>query len=719
MTKSEGTLESKKQIGERVVKSACRMCHGVCGVLVHLQEDGRVAKITGDPDCPTSLGYICPKGRASVELLYHPDRLKYPLRRTGERGENKWQRISWDEALDTTAARFLDARAEYGPESVVAVNGTGRPQLAFLERFFNCWGSPNILSIINNCYLPRIVAARMTSGRFPVCDYYAFGGVAPKLILNWGCNIAESGAADGMCGYQVTRTVNNGAKLIVIDPRKTRLAAKADCWLQLRPGTDDALAMGMIHTIINEELYDKDFVNRWTSGFDKLAERVKNYPPEKMAEIAWVRSEDIKAAARMYASTKPACIQWGNGIDQHFNTFQTARAIHCLSAITGNLDIPGGDIFLVPPADIVSHTATVDPSIMLHEKVTPEMRAKTIGGGQYKVLDLHSVHPRHFCDALLSGRPYPVKVIFLMASNMLLNQTDPKRTVQALKKAEFMVASDMFMTPTTQYADIVLPAASWLENNDAADMHLGWCVLARQKVAQIGECRDDKQILIDLAHRVGMKEYFPWADVREYCDWVLKKGGLDFEQFKELGLIRGEMRYRKYESQGFATPSGKVELWCSALGAMGYDPLPSVVESPESPYATPDLYREYPLIITTGSRILGYFCSEGRQISSLRKLVPDPLMEIHPDTASGLGIKNGDWVWIESPRGRIKQRAFLTEGIHPKVVHAQHSWWFPEKGPPDYGFLESNVNVLCGGLPCDPHTGSESMRSFLCKVYKA
>jgi len=200
---------------------------------------------------------------------------------------------------------------------------------------------------------------------------------------------------------------------------------------------------------------------------------------------------------------------------------------------------------------------------------------------------------------------------------------------------------------------------------------------------------------------------------------VLKKGGLDFEQFKELGLIRGEMRYRKYESQGFATPSGKVELWCSALGAMGYDPLPSVVESPESPYATPDLYREYPLIITTGSRILGYFCSEGRQISSLRKLVPDPLMEIHPETASGLGIKNGDWVWIESPRGRIKQRAFLTEGIHPKVVHAQHSWWFPEKGPPDYGFLESNVNVLCGGLPCDPHTGSESMRSFLCKVYKA
>jgi anaerobic selenocysteine-containing dehydrogenase len=249
-------------------------------------------------------------------------------------------------------------------------------------------------------------------------------------------------------------------------------------------------------------------------------------------------------------------------------------------------------------------------------------------------------------------------------------------------------------------------------------MHFAWCVLVRQKVATIGECWDDKQIFIELAHRMGIEDYFPWRNVKEYCDWVLKDSGVTFDEFKELGIIKGQMRYRKYEGEGFDTPSKKVELRCSTLESMGYDPLPYFVEPPESPYSTPELFRSYPLIITTGGRIQVFFHSEGRQIESLRKLNPDPLLEINPATARSLGIGEGDWVWIESPRGRIKQRARLTEGIHPGVVHAQHGWWFPEKDPPEYGFKESNVNLLTGGMPCDPHTGSESWRSFLCKVYR-
>jgi anaerobic selenocysteine-containing dehydrogenase len=267
-------------------------------------------------------------------------------------------------------------------------------------------------------------------------------------------------------------------------------------------------------------------------------------------------------------------------------------------------------------------------------------------------------------------------------------------------------------------ADILLPASSWLENDEVADTHMGWVALIRQKVEQIGECRDDKQILFDLAHRMGMSEDMPWKNVIEFCDWILKGSGITFEEFKKLGILTAKMRYRKYEQEGFATPSGKVELKCSTLESMGYDPLPHYVEPAESPLSTPEVFKEYPLIITTGSRIQGFFCSEGRQIPSLRKLNPDPIMEIHPDTARDLGIEEGDWVWIESPRGRIKQRAKLTDGIHPKVVHAQHGWWFPEKEPPEYGFTESNVNVLVADMPCDPHIGSESLRSFLCKVYK-
>ena len=702
--------------GERVVRSTCRMCHGICGVLVHMR-DGRVVRVTGDPDCPTSNGYICAKGKASVEFLYHPDRLRFPLKRVGKRGENKWQRISWDEALDTVANELLKAKRQFGAESIAGTTGTGRPFIVFFQRFLHCLGTPNFVSIVHVCYLPRVAASIMTCGRLPVCDYYGSGGVYPKCVVNWGCNITETGAADGMCGHQLTQAVNRGAKLIVIDPRKTGLAARADHWLQVRPGTDDALALGMLHTIIKEQLYDKDFVEKWTVGFAELAERVESYSPEKVEQITWVPAETIRAAARMYATTKPACIQWGVAVDQNINSFQTIRAILLLRAITGNLDVPGGDVFWVHPANIVVQSPSIDPGILLLEKVTPEMWTRKIGAGKYEVLA--QAHPQEFADAALYDSPYSPKVLFVMGSNTLVNESDSLKMAEALNKVDFIVAADLFMTPTAQIADIVLPAASWLEIDDVADLHFGWGVMARQKVAEIGECRDDKQILIDLAHRLGMDDCFPWQNVREYCDWVLKDKGITFDEFIELGIIQGEMRYRKYEQEGFATPSGKVELYSSTLESMGRDPLPYFVEPPESPYSTPELFRDYPLIITTGARIQAYFHSEGRQIKSLRRIVPDPLVEIHPDTAKNLGIAEGDWVWIENPRGRIKQKARLTEKIHPGVVNAQHGWWFPEKEAPEYGFKESNVNLLTGGMPYDPHTGSESLRSFLCKIYKA
>ena len=329
------------------------------------------------------------------------------------------------------------------------------------------------------------------------------------------------------------------------------------------------------------------------------------------------------------------------------------------------------------------------------------------------------VHPRDFYETVLTEKPYPLKALFLMGTNSFLGHSYSDRMAEAFQKMEFTVATDLFMTPTAQMADIVLPAAGWLETDDVADLHFAWCVIVRQKVDTIGECRDDKQIIIDLAHRMGMEDAFPWKNVREYCDWVLKDSGITFDEFKEQGIIQGRMQYRKYLKDGFRTPSGKFELRCSKLETMGYDPLPSVVEPPESPYSTPDLFEEYPLVITTGARIQAFFHTEGRQIPSLRKRNPDPLVEIHPETAGDLGIEDGDWVWIESPRGKIKQRARLTEGIHPNVVSAQHGWWFPEKDPPEYGFKESSVSMLTADLPCDPHTGSESWRSFLCKVYKA
>lgn len=703
---------------EKVVRSTCRMCHGVCGVLVHIK-DGKVIKVTGDPQSPTSHGYICAKGKASPELLYHPNRLTYPIKRAGARGENKWQKISWDEALDTVANRLMEVKKKYGVESIVGTQGTGRPYTIFYNRFMNALGSPNQIGPKHVCYFPRISASLMTCGAFPVCDYYGFGGVYPSCVLVWGCNISETGASDGMCGHQIVRTVKRGAKLIVVDPRRTPLAARADHWLQLRPGTDDALALSIINTIITEEVYDKDFVSRWTAGFDELADRVKNYSPERAEQITGVPASDIKAAARLYAASRPACIQWGNALDQNINTFQTARAVSILSGLTGNIDAPGGDVFFVPPENVISQSPLLNPDIILAHNIPPEIRAKAIDAKKKTVPGIFEVHPELFLNAALNGEPYPVRALFIMGTNILVTRSQPLKMAEALKKIDFITAVDMFMTPTTQFADIILPASSWLENNDVADMHFVWCVLIRQQVAARGECRDDKQIIIDLAHRMGMKDEFPWNNVTEYCDWILKDSGITFDEFKERAIVAGTMRYRKYEQQGFATPSGKFEFSSSAMRSMGFDPLPDYVEPPESPISSPELFKEYPLIITTGSRSVPFFHSEGRQIQSLRALNPDPLIEIHPDTAHELGIENGDWVWVENRRARVTMKTLLSDAVKPGVVYAQHGWWFPEKDPPGYGYTESNINLLTGGMASDPHTGSECWRSFLCRIYKA
>lgn len=724
--------KDKGSMTEKVVKSCCRMCHGVCGVLVHIT-DGRVVKIEGDPDCPTSNGYMCAKGRASLELLYHPDRLKYPMKRIGEKGEGKWQRISWDEALDTIANKFLRIKEEYGAQSIVLSHGTGRPYLTFTQRFANCLGTPNTISPAHICYLPKVLASVMTCGRLPICDFYGFGGVYPKCILVWGANITEAGASDGMCGVQLAKAIKKGARLIVIDPRRIRIAEKADYWVQIRPGTDDALALGMLHVIIKEKLYDKEFVERWTVGFDELIKRVEEYPPDKVEKLTGIPSKTIQDIAQMYATTKPACMLWGVAIEQSTNNFQTARALLLLRGITGNIDVPGGDVFWVQPAGVVQTSVFVNPVIMLPERLPPGMIEKKLDGGMcgiYKVIS--GTHTPTFWNAVLTGKPYPIKSLFIMGSNILVSCSNSLKAEEALKKIDFVVAVDLFMTPTTQLADIVLPAASWLEQDDVADLHFIWCNLVRQKVAQIGECWDDKKIFIELAKRLGFEDCFPWKDVRDYCNWVLKDTGMTFDEFKEIGILKGEMRYRKYENEGFNTPSRKFELYSSVVESLGYDPLPFLVEPPESPYSTPELAREYPLILMTGSRVEGFFHSEGRQIESLRKLNPDPLVEINSTTAKDLGIEEGDWVWIETPRGRIKQRAHLTDGIHPGVVNAQNDWWFPEKSPPDYGWKESSVNLLIGNMRYDPHAGSESevsnwydphvggesLKSLLCKVYK-
>lgn len=696
---------------ERAVRTNCRAGdHGGCGVIVHVK-GGKAVRVEGDPDHPISRGYVCSKALASIQLAYHPDRLKFPLKRAGEKGEGKWRRISWAEALETITSKLSEIKENYGAESVVFAQGTGREYAHFLYRFANLFGTPNVLTAGHMCYVSRIGACIVTCGNLPVCDYEG----NPKCIMVWGNNILNSNP-DEYTSVSFLRALSNGAKLIVIDPRRTSLAEKADLWLQLRPGTDTALALGMLNVIIEEELYDKEFVEKYTFGFDKLSKRARKYTTEKVEEITWVPTNKIREAARMYATTKPACIQWGVAIEQTLNCTSNNRVLTCLMAITGNLDVPGGNVFYVrPPLLRLS-------KFSLHEKLPSEQLGKMLGGDEYKLAArVRLCTPYVVWRAILKSEPYPVKAILIFGSNPVITRANAKEVYEALSKVEFMVVADLFMTPTAELADVVLPVTSWLERNNFANYHLrlGYAFVRQKVIEPVGECWSDQKIFNELGKKLGYKEYF-WDDVDESLNHLLSPVGITWDQFKEKGFLKGAMEYEKYKKKGFSTTTRKVELYSTTLEKWGYDPLPEHREVPESPVSNPELAKEYPYILITGARIPFFQHSEHRMIPMLRKLHPDPLMEIHPETAESLGISEGDWAYIETPRGRIRQKAKITTGIHPMVVHAEHGWWFPEKREPSHGWNESNVDILTENKPpLDPCMGSTNIRVLLCKVYGA
>ncbi len=688
------------------IRTACRSCHGGCGVIAHVK-NGKVIKVEGDPDSPISHGTLCSKGLAITQLAYHPDRILYPMKRGGAKGEGKWERITWDEALDTISERFKRVIEEFGPESIVVGQGTGRDYESHLYRFANLLGTPNVLTAGHMCYVSRVGSTLITCGTLPIADYE--GG--PKCIVIWACNPLWTNP-DEYKGENFWRAYKKGAKLICIDPRKGFIANKADLWLQIRPGTDAAMALGFHHVIIEEELYDKEFVENYIHGWEPFKERVmKEYPLEKVQEITWVDKDLIRKAARMYATTKPACIHWGVPTEQTINCVNYTRATTGLMAITGNLDAPGGNaLFVNPPTRTVSEFAR-------HKDLPPEQQAKRLGGDQFKLgARVALINPKKAWDAILTGKPYPLKAGILCGSNPVITRANAKEAYEALKKLEFLVVVDLFLTPTAELADIFLPSATWLEQNHVAD---NWkrhgYVLARQKCVQIGECWQDHKTFLELGKRMGQPW---WPTVEDALNYLLEPSGLTWEQFKEKGYLRGEMVYYKYRERGFSTPTKKVELYSTILEKWGYDPLPKYVEVPESPYSTPHLLKDYPYILNAGLRTPTFFHSANRQIPWLREIRPDPICEIHPETAKKHNIKEGQWVYISSLRGRIKQRAKLNPNIDPRVIICEHGWWFPEIKDPGHGWNISNVNILTDNAyeTLDPAMGSTNLRVCLCNI---
>lgn len=732
-----------------IKKVGCSICPWHCGLLVQI-ENGQVVEIKGNPSHPISRGFICLKAAHAIKWLYHPDQLKYPLKRSGERGEGKWERITWDRAMDEIAQKLRSIKENFGPEALAFCEGNNRMETYWARaRFANLLGNPqNAISpgtiCFSNCYNINLAIAG-----WPI--FRADAEETSCLIL-WGQNPAESNPL-------LWRTIKQRKKgdpplkLIVIDPRITEIADYADMCLQLRPGTDCALAMGWLNVIINEELYDKEFVSKWCIGFEKVRERVQEYPPHKVAEITWIPEDKIIESARVYATNRPSSIAWGVACDQiGLNASRCEQAKTILRAITGNIDVRGGNLLPGPGPKKDERMFIRDSQLEIAEKCSSLQRKKQIGADTFKLMtwpgwelieksykeaygishaqgSLLCVPAPLLWRTILTGKPYPIKSLIISGSNPMVWAPNTKLIHRALKSPnlELHVSMDFWLTPTAELADYVLPAASWLERPlcftsvDSSNFVFG----GERAIPPLGERRTDYQFWRELGIRLGQKEFWPWETDEELIKYRLKPLNITFQEFVEKCCILSPKEYKKYEKTGFATPSGKVELYSTIFEKLGYDPLPFYEEPPESPARTPKIAEGYPLILNTGGKSLSMFHSEHRQREvGLRERCPEPIIEIHPETAHSLGIEDGDKVCIETRRGIIKQKAKLTSKILPKVVNAQSHWWFPEmpgEDPSLHGVWEANANILVIDEPdcCDPLVGGWSNRGLLCRVYKA
>lgn len=688
------------------------MCHGGCGVLLRI-ENGRLLDIRGDPEAPANRGRLCPKGMATLELIYHPDRVTRPLKRTGARGAGLWETIAWDQALAEITDRIKSLIAAHGRETIALGQGTGRHHYLEVIRFANALGAPNVIEPgAAQCYFPRVTTSMLTYGDFPVGDYY--GSTPPRCILCWGSNPVVSGA-DGKVCFAVERALAQAEFSIAVDPRRSETARRCKLHLPLRPGSDAALALAMLHVMITERLYDADFVTQWTSGFEELRTTVQAYPPEWAAPLTWIAPELIRQAARIYARNKPGILEWGVAFEQNTNSLQTARALALLRALSGNLDIPGGDLLGMH----LLRTPPVNRGIGVDELISKRLgadRFRLLGGKQAHIRMAHAPTLFH---AMVTGQPYPVTGFLVFGNNPLTTYANPDLVRKALLHTQLLVVTDFFKTPTAELADYILPAAAWPELDDVVALpYIAENVLqAQQKLVQVDECWPDEKILTELALRLQL----PYTDTcnRDALNRRLSRTGITFERLCVQGSCHPPHEYRKYMKQGFRTPSKKVELFCSTLKDLGYDPLPVYLEPPESPFSAPQIRAEYPYVLITGARRRHVFHSEGRQLASLRRIQPDPQVELNPETAAAHKIAPNDWVRVSSSRGAGRFRARLTPDLPPEVVALDHGWWFPETPGPDHGVMESNANRLTqAGPPYDPAFGSCQLRGLLCRIEK-
>ena len=788
------------------VRSYCAQCQSACPIICTV-ENGKLIKVSRDREHPNS-SPLCPKGLAAPELVYNSQRLKYPVKRTRPKGDPDpgWKRISWDEAMEIITEKLGQIKETHGAHAVVfnRPGPGGAPSRDYAEwmvRLAYCFGSPNHLATGHVCQWHRDTGSKYTYGweGVPEADYEQ-----TALLVIWGHNPYTS----VRCNVRdINKAKSRGAKLVVIDARVTQVAKTADLFLQVRPGTDGALILGLIHLLIEEKIYDEQFVKVWTNApfliredtgnllaaqdsamhseesgymiwdeirgelavkskdcdehdcarsdpalfgsyqvalsdgkcvetrpaFEHLRNLALKYSLGRVESITGIPGEKIEQMASWLGHIKPASYYTYNGLEQHTNAMQTNRALCVLYALTGNLDKPGGNVFFPTfPGPKVR-----DPKLLPLEthkmRIAGDIRPLGPAGNPNSSVQAYEVF-----KSILTERPYPVKALVSFGGNLVIANSHSLVARDALTRLEFFALSELFITPTAELADIVLPAASCFE---AFHVKRGfpnilearrWVQYRPQVVSPIFEARPDLEIIFDLAGRLGLGERFWNGDVDAAFDDQLKPMGLTLEKLKaNPGGVSVDlpMEYEKYlktdetnMQRGFKTPTKRIEVFSQTFKDYGYEPLPVYHEPAVSPMSRRDLKKEYPLILTC-SKLLQFCHGQHRAIPSLRRAVPHPYVEINIEEARELDIQNDDWVYVETPFGKIRVRARLKHEIASNVVCIQHGWWqsCPELDLPGYDPYSSegaNANLLYSTESIDEISGSVPYKAYLCKISK-
>ena len=785
------------------VATYCPLCVSRCGAQATVSNG--TFTLNRDPSHPTGK-VLCIKGKEAPAITAHPDRLRYPMKRTNAKGsaDPGWRRISWEEALGAISDRLWALARDHGPESVVFSSVSPSTSaivdcVEWIQRLQRAFGSPNFLTSMELCGWGRYLASLYTYGA-SVPGQYMPDLDRAECILFWGYNPSVSRLAHATA----TRgALSRGAKLIVVDPRRTGLGTKADPWLQVRPGTDAALALAITDVMIERGWYDEAFVRRWTNGpllvrgdtgrflrandlsadgeaghyvtwdavagqaivvdptaggcdvqdhdrlaltgavevstadgvvacrpaFDLVAEQCRAFPPAVAEEVTGVPAAEIERAAHVLWDHRPVAFYTWSGLEQHSGTTQIIRAINVLYALTGCFDAPGGNVLFTPvPTNPIAGAELLDR----------EQAAKAIGLSERPLgpARFGFVTGEDFYTAALAGRPYGPRALVSFGSNLLMAHGDSARGREALQTLDFHVHLDLFMTPTAEQADIVLPVTGAFE---AEGLKVGFEIsqeaqslvqLRAPLVPPVGEARSDIEVIFDLAKRLGLGEHFFDGSIDAGWAHHLAPSGVTLEQLRAnpSGVrVPLETRHRKYAAAGdggvpagFATPTGRIELYVEGFLDIGQPPVPTFTEPALSPRSRPDLVEEFPLVLTCAKAL--HFCeTQHHQVASLRRHVPDPPLELHPDTAAARGIAEGDWVEIRTPKGDVRARAAFNNTLAPNVVSGQHGWFEPCEeldlpGFPPFGPGSANLNLVLSQTPSDPISGSSPLRAQVCDV---